>query len=241
MKYKHFTEKDLFKQLIKEGLKRKLIYEGLIFSYPASMVYRKLKDKGYDIIYKNKVLTIKFDLSSDNEKRYSELKSFMDICGWQHGSTIGGNKLHPDKLSFFEVTNGSVGLQYEPKFDLELSKNPAMLYHLTSASKLSKILKKGLVPKSSDNFYSFTDRIYLSKEIKQLYPFTKKKFDITKEKKLVILEVHPKRIRLFEDPNFLGGLYTLENIDKWLIKPIKEIELDDSGNIIKINDLNTNN
>ena len=40
-------------------------------------------------------------------------------------------------------------------------------------------------------------------------------------------------IRLFKDPNFKDGYYTLENISPELISPIIKLELDNDGNIIK--------
>ena len=242
-------EEMLLRQLIKEHLERKLIYEGLISSYSPSFIFRKLKDANYKAGYKNKAFLIPFNFSTENKQKYEELNDFMDkTCGWKHSVSLANGHPTKNKLDFLEEKQGIVILQYEPKFDMETNSIPKVLYHLTTLDKLKKISKYGLTPKSSDNFFSFDDRIYLSKDIHSLYKFAKNKFFTTEiedeseqyieKHKFIILQVKPgHRMRFFSDQNFPQGVYTKENIDKFSIKPIEKIELNDEGDIIRNEDL----
>ena len=57
------NQHDFLKILLNEDLKRKLIYEGLIFSYQPKKVIIKLKESGFkDISYNGKTINIKFIL-----------------------------------------------------------------------------------------------------------------------------------------------------------------------------------
>jgi hypothetical protein len=125
-------------------------------------------------------------------------------------------------------------LQYEPKFDVEVSEIPDELYHLTTCDKLNKVLSKGLTPRTSVEYFNFEDRIYLSKNKESLINFAIQKSLITKKDCLIILKVNinsfSNRIRFFMDPNFNDGIYTLENIPKGTIEPIERVDIDDENN-----------
>ena len=114
---------DLLRQFIRENLERELIYETLTFSYPATIVYKNLIKNNYDVVYINKTFNIRFILSEDNQKRYDELNNFMDTkFGWHHGASIAdGGAVMKDKLGFLNIYNGSLFLQFEAKFDVEVS------------------------------------------------------------------------------------------------------------------------
>ena len=244
------NEETLLRQLIKEHLERKLIYEGLISSYSPSFIFRKLREFHYDAGFKDKKFLITFNFSTENKQRYEELNDFMDkTCGWKHGASLANGHTTKNKLDFLKEIQGVVVLQYEPKFDMETNNVPNVLYHLTTSDKLEKISKNGLTPKSSNNFFSFDDRIYLSRDINSLYKFAKNKFFTTEidneisgkyieRHKFIILQVKPEhRMRFFEDVNFPQGVYTKENFSIFSIKPIEKIELNDDGEIIKNEDL----
>jgi len=228
------TEERLARQLIREEIKRCIIYEGLIFSYSPAFIFTSLKGMGYSDIFYNKhrkVFSINFALGSDNESRYRDLDHFLDnVCGWFHGSSISNKNVLPNKTSFIDIISGNVFLQYEAKFNIRVEKLPGKIYHLTTEEKLKKILKVGLTPKSSILLLNYRDRIYFSLNYDSLINFSKQKSSITNKNDFIILEVETSKInhgtRFFEDPNFLNGVYTLENIPPYAIKPFIKIKVD---------------
>lgn len=235
---KHERMEDrLIRQLVREAARRAVLYEGLIYSYSHEIVIRKVFERGFrvnrDAMGK---IIVGFELSKKNRERYQELNDFLDnVCGWIHGSSKAGGTILHNKTAFLPHSSGIVHLIYEPKFNVEVSKKPEVLYHVSPISKIENIMRVGLTPRSSDYYFSFKDRIYLSREIDLLYNFAKKKFQISGgvEKKFVIFAIKPnKQVRFFEDPNFREGVYTLENISRFSITPIEEVELDESGEVI---------
>jgi hypothetical protein len=229
---------DFLRILIRENLDRQLLYEGLIFSYSPKIIMPKLIKLGYkDISYNGKTININFVLSEKNKEKYEELNKFLyNVCGWFHGVSITGGIPTKYKLDFLNHHIGNVFLQYEPKFDVEIDKIPNNLYHITTCDKLNKILKNGLTPRTSTQYFNFENRIYLSKDKESLLNFAKQKFQINKTECFVILQLYintfTDRIRFFIDPNFNGGIYTLENIPKQTIKPIEKITIDDKDNFL---------
>lgn len=236
------NEKDLLRQLIKENLKRKLLYEGLIWSYPSSYVFKKLQEMGFlNVSFtKEKTFLVKFQLDQNNAERYKKLNDFMEACGWKHGATMANSQITKNKNHFLKITEGASTLQYEAKFDIQVDKIPEKLFHLTFYSKLKKIFSKGLTPKTSYTYFNFEDRIYLSKDVNALIDFSFKKYNTTETNNFVVLEIYTpdldKNMRFFEDPNFKNGLYTLENIPPYSIRPIIEIDIDENG-MVKQNKL----
>jgi RNA:NAD 2''-phosphotransferase len=193
----------------------------------------------YDV--KRNIFIIGFMLDDDNKRRYELLNNFLNnVCGWIHGSTIVNRGIISNKLDFLNLTTGIVSLQYEAKFDIKIEKLPNILYHLTVEDKLNKILKNGLTPKSSTQFFSFKDRIYLSTNLESLIDLAQQKNYIIGGRKFILLQINGLSlndgIRFFKDPNFENGVYTLENISPLLIKPINKLIFDDMGSY-KIEDL----
>lgn len=232
---KRFSDQNnLLKQLIKEEVKRSLIYEGLLFSYPPSIVFNKLKAIGFnDVRYdKNKnIFSINFVLDINNIERYKKLNNFLDnVCGWSHGLTLSNGNVVPDKTGFFNVENGNAFLQYEAKFDIKVDKIPDEIYHLTTEKKLDKILKNGLTPKGSVSLFNYGNRIYFSLKTNGLLEFSKRKSILSQEDTFIILKINTKQInvgtRFFKDPNFVNGIYTLENISPNSITPINKVYVD---------------
>lgn len=233
-------EKDLLRQLIKEQVKRELLYEGLIVSYSPSFIFPRLKNLGFNSVSYNKaqsVFNINFQLDKNNKERYNELNNFLkNVCGWEHGATKSNNQIVPSKTDFLDVENGNAILQYEAKFNLRADNIPDKLYHLTTKDKCDKILSNGLTPKSSFRFFNFTDRVYLSLNIDALTSFAIQKSNITEKNDFVILEINGNKLnpnmRFFKDPNFINGIYTLENIPPQAIKVVFELNVD-GNNITK--------
>jgi hypothetical protein len=231
------NEHEFLKILIKEEIERKLLYEGLIFSYSPDIIIDNLRKIGFkDVIYNGKTININFILSEKNKDVYEKLNNFLyNVCGWFHGASLADGMLTKDKLDFFKHNRGNVILQYEPKFDVEVSEIPNDLFHLTTCDKLDKVLKSGLTPRTSIEYFSFENRIYLSKNKESLLDFAKQKSLINKKRCFIILKINlngfTDRIRFFIDPNFNGGIYTLENIPKPTIKPIEKIFISEQGDI----------
>jgi len=224
------TEKTLLRQIIKEEVKRNLLYEGLMFSYSPSFIFSHLKFIGYSQVSftKEKLFLISFFLDENNLKRYEKLNDFMqNVCGWIHSATLAGKQTVMKKNDFLEVKEGIAILQYEAKFNIKVDKLPPKIYHLTFGNKLEKIRKDGLTPKTSTVFFNFNDRIYFSKKEESLKNLTIQKHNITKKNNFIILEIDTSSlqhgIRFFEDPLFINGMYTLENIPPISIKPIKRL------------------
>jgi hypothetical protein len=231
------NEHDFLKILIREEMERKLLYEGLIFSYSPDIIINNLRKIGFkDVIYNGKMININFILSEKNKDVYEKLNNFLyNVCGWFHGVSLADGMLTKDKLDFFKHNRGSVILQYEPKFDIEVSEVPSDLYHLTACDKLDKVLKNGLTPRTSVEYFSFENRIYLSKNKESLLDFAKQKSLINKKRCFIILKINlngfTDRIRFFIDLNFNGGIYTLENIPKPTINPIERIFISEQGDV----------
>ena len=162
--------------------------------------------------------------------------------------SIAGGFPTKDKLDFLNHKNGNVILQYEAKFDIEVSDIPKSLYHLTTCEKINSVLKMGLTPRSSTEYFNFKDRIYLATSKNSLTDLAIQKSAISKnslsdlelqksvisrKKCFIVLEINlngvTDRIRFFRDPNFIEGIYTLENIPKNAIEPIEKILIDENG------------
>jgi hypothetical protein len=249
------NQHDFLRILIREDLERRLLYEGLIYTYSLEKLLpelRSLKFKRNQFSFYNNKITIHFDLNNNNEKRYLELNRIMDnVGGWFHGASIAGSVLK-NKLDFINVTNGVVTLQYEPKHDIEMGV-PDIIYHLTKQNKVDKIKRNGLTPRSSVDFFNFNDRVYFStnkeslkdlalqkkyielnkiaeKEKSGSYKSKKQKDLETKEAgKFLILTVKPNFgrtiTRFFKDPNFIDGYYTKENLKPSSIIDIENLDV----------------
>lgn len=232
------NQHDFLRILIKEDINRQLLYEGLIFSYSPDIIISKLKKFGFrDVVYNGKTININFVLSNQNKEIYEKLNGFLtNVCGWFHGISIAGGMPTKDKIDFLKHKSGNVILQYEAKFDIEVSKVPNELYHLTTCLKLDKILNNGLTPRSSTEYFNFQDRVYLSANKQSLVDLSKQKLLINKKHCFIVLKVSTNgvsdRIRFFVDPNFSNGFYTLENIPNSALEPIEKIMIDNKNNIL---------
>lgn len=251
MKFPKPTNFEIINKEINKHIKcQNKIYEGLIYSHDPSNIFRGLKNLGYkqeqiglEDSVNGKVFIIAFFLDKNYLDNFNKLSKFMEnVCGWKLSNVKDQNgKSFGKKVNFLNSNNQHIWLQYEPKFDVEIPKDkfPNKVYHITPVNKLNKILKIGLSPKTKNNLFSYSERVYLSNNVESLLNLAKLfvKGDDKKEKEFVILEISIKlmylRQRLFKDPNFKNGYYTLENISPKLINPIIKIELDNKGNIIK--------
>jgi hypothetical protein len=126
-----------------------------------------------------------------------------------------------------------VNILFESKFDIEVT-IPEKLYHLSIKEFEKDILRNGISPKSKSKVSYHDSRIYLCKHIlgcKALIPnmkmiYYQQKWSNPKstiDDSWVIYEVDTRGldIKLYTDPNYIGGYYILSNITPENIKVIE--------------------
>lgn len=124
---------------------------------------------------------------------------------------------------------GEIKLRFEAKFDEEIvEKIPPVLYHITPTQNVNKILKIGLVPKSRSKASYHPDRVYLSNYLEDIEDLGEMFYQKTGEKNWTILKINTDLIpgeyfKLYTDPNYEPGYYTLNNIPPQAIEKVKEI------------------
>jgi hypothetical protein len=227
------------------------IKEGLIVTQPADLVLRKTfflpnnltsntKHTSSDNVIHFEVLN--FNKISNISETFDVIESyFINMMGWfpslvtitnisGASNTIQYNRDYLIKnMGFLD----KIKIQFESKFDIEVD-IPKKLYHLSINEFQKDILKKGISPKSKSKISYHDNRIYLCKHIlgcKALIPnmkmiYYQQKWSNPKSKindKWVIYEIDTENldIKLYTDPNYIGGYYVLSNIPPENIKIIE--------------------
>ena len=125
----------------------------------------------------------------------------------------------PDYISKSKNCNG-VKFMFESKFDELLQHKPNLVYHVCKKVNINKILKIGLSPKSKSKKSYHPERIYVSLHLntalKMLNNFRFDDIVNGDDFDYDILEIdlsdsYYSDIKLFKDPNFVGGYYTYQN------------------------------
>lgn len=124
----------------------------------------------------------------------------------------------------------SIYLECEAKFDQNVNKIPEFLYHVSPLRSWEKIQKIGLVPKSRSKKAYHPERVYLGKDEKNTSNLAPKFYQSEGIKDWVLLKINTDMVpgdylRLYYDPNFKYGYYTLNNIPPQAIKKVKDIKL----------------
>jgi hypothetical protein len=224
--------------------------EGLINTQSSDIVLNKVKFLPNNLIYNIKHTKsdnlIHFEISyfnklSEISKTFDVIESyFINMMGWFPSNMkvkiLSGmeNSMQYNRdyliknMSFID----SVCIIFESKFDIE-SNIPDKLYHLSIKEFQKSILKTGISPKSKSKISYHDSRIYVCKSIlacKTLIPnmkmiYNQQKWSNPKSKindTWIIYEIDTKDldIKLYYDPNYLGGYYTLSNIPPKNIKII---------------------
>ena len=227
-------------------IKEHLIYEGLLHSVSRSK-FQDMIERWAIINDKIKLLFIKDDNSKiviifTRTPELNELDNLLkltDNLGWYISAVMGGDTMKWRKFDKEEFVDDRVrhmlhSVQAEAKFDQELGMEDVdILYHVTPSINDIKIQHIGLVPKSLNKISYHPERIYFSKIRETLQwlaiRFNKLNAEI---KKFSIYEVDIKaamrnnsQIRLFRDPNFRDGIYTLSNIHPQFLKFIEKIKI----------------
>lgn len=201
----------------------------------------------YDLIYYETNNTIHLEIDyfnkiQDINSTIDCIESFMvNMMGWFPSHMILIN-LHDkenslpynrfflkDKQDFLE----KVVIIFESKFDIQLTEVPKKLYHLTIQEFENKIQKQGLIPKSKSKLSFHPDRIYFTKHklgclslINQMKFFYKSnnwlKIKSKINDKWLIYEIDTTNLdlKIYCDPNYIGGFYVLNNIPPTSLKII---------------------
>tara|TARA_R110000822_G_scaffold179075_4_gene318904 strand:- start:5291 stop:6028 length:738 start_codon:yes stop_codon:yes gene_type:complete len=129
----------------------------------------------------------------------------------------------------------SIHLSCEAKFDQKVNKIPEFLYHIAPLRNWEKIQKIGLVPKSRSKKAFHPERVYLGKDETNISTLASKFYRIEGIDSWVLLKIITNQIpgdylRLYQDPNYTHGYYTLNNIPPQAIEKIKDINFKNTNN-----------
>jgi hypothetical protein len=227
------------------------INEGLIKTHISDIVLNKVDFLPSNLIYNIRYTQfdnlihfeiLHFSKLSEISKTFDAIESyFINIMGWFPSTMIIDNlsgmsnsmQYNRDYLIKCMGFIDKVNIIFESKFDTE-SNMPDRLYHLSIEEFEKSILKKGISPKSKSKITYHDSRIYLCKDIlgcKSLIPkikmiYTQQKWSSPKSKindKWVIYEIDTSDLdmKLYCDPNYIGGYYTLSNIPTKNIKIVE--------------------
>lgn len=228
-------------------LEDQTIYEGLIYSISSeefqdhierwAISKHKIKIK---IVSNKKIqLTIMEHLE---ERELKNLFILINNLGWYVSvSSIFGQlnakweKFNIEKfLELYKDNNKNVVFQIEPKFH---NGKPIIdfmydFYHVSPTKHEKKILKIGLVPKSKEKILAHPERVYFTTKMIDAVALADTFSDIDKEHLYTIFKANLKSakennnaIRVFIDPNFSGGVFTLSNIPPQFLKIVKRISV----------------
>lgn len=226
------------------------INEGLIKTHPYNIVLNKVNFLPNNLIYNIKHTKsdnlihfeiLHFNKLSDISTTFDAIESyFINMMGWFPSTMIitnlSGmfNSMQYNRDYLIKNMNflDKVNIIFESKFDTETN-IPNKLYHLSIQEFEKSILKSGISPKTKSKISYHDSRIYLCKHIlgcKALIPkmkmiYNQQKWSNPKSKindKWIIYEIDTTGLdmKLYSDPNYIGGYYTLINIPTKSIKII---------------------
>jgi hypothetical protein len=129
----------------------------------------------------------------------------------------------------------TVRIEFDSKFDDVVNDEFDKLYHLSIQDHEVSIMKNGLYPRSKSKLSSHLDRIYLCSNVEDCkilipqmnihyndeynthhYELGNKKYK--KNVKWIIYEIENKGFKLYKDPRYINGYYTMDSISPNLIK-----------------------
>ena len=228
------------------------IKEGLIKTQSPDIVLRKVsflpKNLIYGIRHTKSDNLIHFEILffnklSEVSKTFDAIESyFINMMGWFPSMmkiiSLSGMENDIQYNRDYLIKNMSfiskVNIIFESKFDIEFN-IPDKLYHLSIKEFEKSILKGGISPKSKSKVSYHDSRIYVCKHIlgckslilnmKMIY--NQQKWSNPKSKiddRWVIYEIDTNGldIKLYTDPNYIGGYYILNNIPISNVKKIEE-------------------
>jgi hypothetical protein len=216
------TYKEEYKLNLKEGLiKTTNIGKTLNIlekKYSSKFIFNKLKNSFYINTFHTDINTLLNGIIKD-----------ANTLGWFPSFIETEDYIGKWDEKYFK--EGEIKLRFEAKFDEEVVENiPSILYHITPSQNANKILSIGLVPKSRSKASYHPDRVYLSKNLKDIENLGEMFYQKTGIKDWMILKIDTNMVpgdylKLYTDPNYEHGYYTLNNIPPQAIEKVKDIKL----------------
>lgn len=239
-------------------------YYSVEHSYDVDSIKKELLRRGYkkeniitNYLYPDADISIKLFVDNNFIKKVEDLKIFIkNLCKWEFVSASDEENNPVEEENILTHNSQIIHIKYKNKFELEnhCHDNFIYLYHLAPINCSEKIKKIGLVPSSKNKMFSNMERVYFSDSIddlitlSQIFFHTNEKLIKSKENKegtvsknYVIFRIDYKSPlfanRLFKCPRSKDGFYTMENVNPEIIESFIEIELDDKGEVFKIQNL----
>ena len=208
--------------------------EGLIKTTNLGKTLNILKNKFPNIKWKGEYDNT-LNLESDGDVDWYVLFKYINNLGW-FGSIISfedNNGRNVENIKFNEKYLNKpltwVSIIFEAKYDFKVEKISSKLYHVAPLQNYPKIEMKGLIPKSRSKASYHPERVYVTptpEEAEYLIPMFYQKSGI---KEWVLIEIDTSYVKsylqLYEDPNYGGGYYTLNNIPPISLNKIKTINI----------------
>lgn len=180
------------------------------------------------------IVAIEFSPFLFKPDEIERLFKLVNNLGWfpaiYHTNLTRGMVKYIDDASFLSAIKKAdrVGVKLEPKFDPEYNKQ-TIYYHVTKQSYIPKIEKVGLIPKTQSKISYHPERIYLATSLNYALDILEQLYAFNDSIPLwVIYQVNTEKIPNFKtmkDPNFIGGVYTTQNIPPSALKIIKKFNM----------------
>jgi len=207
-----------------------VVNEGLIISHSPDRVAGTFHRAGFEVNIKKQS---KIEIEWSHQVDFEWLNSRFTSLGWYPiKMSINGRIDAPYSPDMFKkwisVPTNTYALILEPKYDVEIDPVPDTLFHITEERWVKKILAKGLIPKSLNKMTPHPERVYLGLSKTSTDSLFPRLARFSKETRFAILKIDAKSIpqyfRVFTDPNFEDGCYTLNTIPPYVITVIETLE-----------------
>lgn len=235
-------------ETIKEQMLQQALYEGLILSVaPKQMaqLIHNLRTSGkvtYDRKYASRVLDVTF-VSPVPPIQITSVFERTKAGGWfwavanifEHRKPTRSVKTESDLFQELQTlpNKSKIQLVFEAKYGYDVTANIVSsweyLYHVTPKKNFNKILTKGLSPKTQGKQSNHPERIYFATSIHDIQTYLLPEFARVTNTNIddwAILQIRcaafeQKGVRVFDDPAFPGGVYTLSNISPSFITAVE--------------------
>lgn len=231
---------EIYSQICEEQLIKEFINQTVPIDKTIETFKERFKGKYADItkighekfkISLNKIITNQF-------LNIEDINKFVESFGW-FISKINGFPFSKRDLRHFIFSSKTIELEFEPRYDLEITNVEDKIYHLTFDIFWDRIHDVGLTPKNKSKISNHPERTYFvekynEKEFDRLSKFLYNTLSSDRRElidKCYILEIDAKQLmenrktKFYKDPNYLLGIWTFENIPPIYINKIKEIKI----------------
>lgn len=220
------------------------VYEGLIRSVNPHMLVNRIKFQFSTIKAvaqkdpDGPTAVVFLDMTSTkiNSNGFDDLMVLVNNLGW-YPSWMQVNKKRGGKFDALiarqtlDTPRSRLVIQLEAKYDVEEVKIPSALYHASPVKHSQKITARGLVPRSKATSIVYPDRIYLAKDMDNLIDVLVPHIADSKQLhggwaifQITGLDKMVPPPRLFFDPLYPHGYYTMSNIPPAHIKLVKVVD-----------------